>query len=131
MENATKALLIAAAILIAIILISMGIAVVRQGQEAVQSIDMSEAEILAHNSKFTNYAGSNVSGSEVKVLLGIVLSHNQSAEEGAKVTVSGGTITQNATASSIATVSTTSRYTVECEMANGGIVNNIKISVNN
>ena len=45
MENATKALLIAAAILVAIIIISLGLAVVRQGQEAISSADMSEAEM--------------------------------------------------------------------------------------
>ena len=53
MENATKALLIAAAVLIAIILISLGLAVVRQGQEAVQDADLSEAEATQFNSKFT------------------------------------------------------------------------------
>lgn len=76
MENATKALLIAAAVLIAIILISLGLAVVRQGQEAVQDADLSEAEATQFNSKFTMYDGSNVSTSRVNALYNAVFSHN-------------------------------------------------------
>ena len=76
MENATKALLIAAAVLIAIILISLGLAVVRQGQEAVQDADLSEAEATTFNSKFTMYEGSNVSTSRVNALYNAVFSHN-------------------------------------------------------
>ena len=76
MENATKALLIAAAVLIAIILISLGLAVVRQGQEAVQDADLSEAEATQFNSKFTMYEGSNVSTSRVNALYNAVFSHN-------------------------------------------------------
>ena len=127
MENATKALLIAAAILIAIILISMGIAVVRQGQEAVQSVDMSEAEILAHNSKFTSYEGTNVAGSEVNVLLGVVLSHNQSAEEAATVEVTGDVAVGDDSITTRATA--TARYTVSCTMESG-IVKTIEITEN-
>ena len=131
MENATKALLIAAAILIAIILISMGIAVVRQGQEAVQSVDMSEAEILAHNSKFTSYEGTNVAGSEVNVLLGIVLTHNQQADTGAQVEVklpTGATsgISQATNATTASRAVATARYEVKCVLTNG-LVSTIEI----
>ena len=76
MENATKALLIAAAVLIAIILISLGLAVVRQGQEAVQDADLSEAEATQFNSKFTMYEGKKVSTSRVNTMLNAVFAHN-------------------------------------------------------
>jgi len=131
MENATKALLIAAAILIAIILISMGIAVVRQGQEAVQSVDMSEAEILAHNSKFTSYEGTAVSSSQVKVLLGVIQAHNQQAEESETVVVkdaiNGSTVTVDTL---LSTLNLSKRYTVKCNME-AGIVKYIAITANN
>ena len=57
MENATKALLIAAAVLVAIIIISLTLVIVRQGQEAVAGADMSEAEVAQFNSKFNTWHG--------------------------------------------------------------------------
>ena len=45
MENATKALLIAAAILIAILIISLGIVVFNVAAETVQGVNMSDQEM--------------------------------------------------------------------------------------
>ena len=121
MENATKALMIAAAILVAIIIISLGLNVVRQGQEAVQSADMSAAEIEAYNSQFTAYEGTNRSTADVNALLGKVLSHNQTQAQqntGRSVTVScanGGAVNNN----SITRVTGSSRYTITCTLTNG------------
>ena len=106
MENATKALLIAAAVLIAIILISLGLAVVRQGQEAVQDADLSEAEATQFNSKFTMYEGTNVSTSRVNAMLNAVFAHNnqeQAAGTGNYVTVYFGAGTTDVALSSGAT----------------------------
>ena len=83
MENATKALLIAAAVLIAILIISLTLVIYRQGANAVAGADLSEAEAAAFNEKFTVYAGNNVSTSQVNALLNTVFSHNkQQAAEG-------------------------------------------------
>lgn len=76
MENATKALIIAAAILIAIVLISIGVFVLRQGQDAMSSVDMSEAQIMAFNSKFDTYAGTQ-RGSQVNALIDRVIASNR------------------------------------------------------
>ena len=129
MENATKALLIAAAILVAIIIISLGLAVVRQGQEAISSADMSEAEMESFNSKFRTYEGNNVSTADVNALLSTVLSHNQNeAKKGTNrfVTVEG-SATLGSSASSITRLSGSNYYTVKCEMSDG-LIN--KITVN-
>lgn len=129
MENATKALLIAAAILVAIIIISLGLAVVRQGQEAISSADMSEAEMESFNSKFRTYEGNNVSTADVNALLSTVLSHNQNeAKKGTNrfVTVEG-SATLGSSASSITRLSGSNYYTVTCEMSDG-LIN--KITVN-
>ena len=67
MENATKALLIAAAILIAIVLVSIGVFVLRQGQDAMGTINMNETEVLAFNSRLTTYEGT-IRGSNLKSL---------------------------------------------------------------
>lgn len=134
MENATKALLIAAAILVAIIIISLGLAVVRQGQEAVGNADMSEAEMEAFNAKFKPYEGTNLSVSEVNSLLSAVLTHNQKTadENGSNfVEVTAGTngVSQATSATSTSKVSGSARYTVTLEYSKG-LVNKITISQN-
>lgn len=134
MENATKALLIAAAILVAIIIISLGLAVVRQGQEAVGNADMSEAEMEAFNAKFKPYEGTNLSASEVNSLLSAVLTHNQKIanENGSNfVEVTAGTngVSQATSATSTSKVSGSARYTVTLEYSKG-LVNKITISQN-
>ncbi len=79
MENATKALLIAAAILIAIVLVSIGVFVLRQGQDAMSSADMSEAQILAFNANFEPYKGIQ-RGSQVSALLTRIKNNNAKNE---------------------------------------------------
>ena len=77
MENATKALLIAAAVLIAILIISLTLVIYRQGANAVSSADLSEAEAAEFNGKFTVFSGSNVPTAKVNALLETVFSHNK------------------------------------------------------
>ena len=131
MENATKALLIAAAVLVAIIIISLTLGVVNQGREAMQGADMTEAEKEAYNSKFIAFEGTNVSTSDVNALLSAVLSHNQNQEEqqtGRSITVNcanGGAVGQT----SITRVTGSFRYTVVCTQT-AGIVTQIDITQN-
>ncbi len=85
MENATKALLIAAAVLIAILIISLGIVIYNQASETVNSVNMSGQEIQAFNDQFLKYDGNGKRGTEVNALLNTVLNNNISelAENGA------------------------------------------------
>ena len=46
MENASKALIIAGAILLSILIISLGILIFSQAQDTINSINMSEQEIM-------------------------------------------------------------------------------------
>ena len=75
MENASKALIIAGAILLAILLISLGIMIFTQAQDTVTNSGMSEAEAQSFNSKFTKYEG-DIKGTMVKSLVQEVLSNN-------------------------------------------------------
>jgi type III secretory pathway component EscT len=59
MENATKALLIAAAVLIAVLLISLVMGVLNSGAEQVDNADLSEYEIQQFNDKFNKYVEEN------------------------------------------------------------------------
>ena len=88
MENATKALLIAAAVLIAILIISLGLIVYNRSASTVQQADLSSQEIQAQNEKFTRYNGKNKRGSEVNSLLQTVLNYNlNTTNDGNKVEV--------------------------------------------
>ena len=105
MENATKALLIAAAILVAILIISLGLVVYNIAAETVQNVDISATEIQAHNDQYKRYEGTAKRGSQVNAMLDTVLTNNlKETNAGKKVTVYwGGTtstyLSSNATAS--------------------------------
>ena len=75
MENASKALIIAGAILLAILLISLGIMIFNQAQDTVNNSGMSQAEITAFNNKFLKYEGKQ-KGAVVKSLINEVIASN-------------------------------------------------------
>ena len=79
MENASKALIIAGAILLSILLISLGIMIFNQAQDVINGSGMSQAELQAFNSKFTKYEGEK-RGSVVRSLLQEAIASN--ADEG-------------------------------------------------
>ena len=85
MENATKALLIAAAVLVAILIISLGLVVYNMAAEATGAIDFSTQEIATFNDKFMQYKGSNVRGSDVKAMLKTVLNSNMETRAGGAI----------------------------------------------
>lgn len=80
MENASKALIIAGAILISILIISLGVLIFnKMGHSAKQAANMDEQEIANFNSKITPYVGDNISGSQVNALIQLVISIDNSA----------------------------------------------------
>lgn len=117
MENATKALLIAAAVLVAILIISLGLVVYNMAAEAVNnSANLSEYEIQAFNDKFKKYEGNNVSGTTVNAMINTVFNHNLAQEDAArKITVKDSAKTYvdaNNTTTSPSKVDTGKRYKV-------------------
>lgn len=149
MENATKALLIAAAILIAIVLISLGVYVLGQGTTMVKdNSDMSDVEISTYNSKFEAYFGKNISGSKVKQLVNTVNQHNRVNKEDnsrvisitseAAATGSSFSITTNTGVVTATGINTGNTYKVEIDTTvgksgytTGGLIAGIKITENN
>ena len=80
MENASKALIMAGAILIAIMIISLGILIFsNMSNSAKQAANMDEQEIANFNSKITPYVGDNISGSQVNALIQLVISIDTNA----------------------------------------------------
>lgn len=75
MENASKALIIAGAILLAILIIGLGMFVYQQASGAMDGIGMDTEKVTAYNSEFEQYAGI-VSGTEAKSLYSLIRNHN-------------------------------------------------------
>ena len=135
MENATKALLIAAAVLIAILIITLGLVVYNNSANTVNQANLSSQEIQAQNEKFTRYNGTNKRGSEVNSLLQTALNYNlNTTDDGNKVTVTGknGAPSLATTATSITTQADTSAlYTIEVKYEGaGGLVSEVVVTKN-
>ena len=80
MENATKALIIAGAVIITILVISLGVMVFKNYRDSVlDNSSLDEEEITEFNSQFTEYLGNTVPGSQVNALIQTVRSVNQKA----------------------------------------------------
>ena len=122
MENASKALIIAGAILLSILIISLGVVVFQQAQNIANSNGMSDVEKTAFNSKFTQYEGDSVKGTGVNALLQAIRTSNADSDNEEKQ------VYVNNAASCTTTAATGSTYKVECEYSTKGIVWNVKIN---
>lgn len=89
MENASKALLIAGAILIVIVLISIGMVIVQSSQGIVDEAGQmtTDQETSTFNNRFSTYQGTQ-KGATVQSLLGVVSANNaDNKSAGRKITV--------------------------------------------
>ena len=133
MENASKALIIAGAILLSILIISLGILIFSQAQDTINSINMSEQEVMAFNNKFTPYEGEKIRGSQVNALAQAVITNNQSAHDNGEDSTKGITVSGDVTIKSDGSTTTFTRvpsgtyYKVEFTYKNS-LVNQIAIS---
>lgn len=80
MENASKALIIAGAILLAIAIIGIGMYVYNNAQEAISGTDMTQQQVQTYNEEFTRYQGS-IKGSRARTLCNNIASHNRTAQD--------------------------------------------------
>lgn len=91
MENASKALIIAGSVLIAILVISLGLLIFKstsgttdQTQELGKTL-----EVQQFNSQFLKYCGESVKGSQVRTLCEVIIAHNANSENSKKVKIFG------------------------------------------
>lgn len=84
MENASKALIIAGAILLSILIISLGIMVYNNAKNTVGSSNLDKQEIQTFNSQWEQYEGSNKTASEVKTMIQAVIANNASEDKNGK-----------------------------------------------
>ena len=133
MENATKALLIAAAVLIAILIITLGLVVYNSSAETVKQANLSQQEVKTANEKFARYNGTNKRGSEVNAMLNTVLNANVDAaaadEIGRQVTVSGAVSLAAGDTSITSQADTSALYTIKVNNDGpGGLVKTIEVT---
>lgn len=91
MENASKALIIAGSVLIAILVISLGLLIFKstsgttdQTQELGKTL-----EVQQFNSQFLKYCGDSVKGSQVRTLCEVIIAHNANSKNSKKVKIFG------------------------------------------
>lgn len=129
MENASKALIIAGAILLAILIISLGIMIYNQAAGVTNNNSMTEVEVTTFNSKFEQYLGSNVRGAQVNALINTINTNNMSQDDDSKKVKLDGQST--ALTNNAKNYKTGSTYKVEAtEYTKGGLISKIKITEN-
>lgn len=133
MENASKALIIAGAILLAILIISLGIMIYNQAAGVVNNNSMTEVEVTTFNQKFEQYLGENVRGANVNSLINAVNTNNMSTDDATKhVKLIGGEIKENEEKGTyMKNMQTGSTYNVKVQKyTKGGLISEIAINNN-
>lgn len=90
MENASKALIIAGAILLSILIIGLGMMVFNNAKNALTGANLDAEQIAAFNSKFEDYIGENVRGTTVRSLCSTIQSSNATEEDENQIKVTFG-----------------------------------------
>lgn len=130
MENATKALMIAGAVLIAIMIIGVGIMIFQSGQETVNSSigKMDQIEIDTFNSELLAYEG-NQKGSNVKQLITKVITLNatNTGTYDDKVIEINGKKEANDLATERTGITNGKTYNVSMQYNSGGLITTITI----
>jgi len=130
MENASKALIIAGSVLIAILVISLGLIIFKSTSGTTdQTQDLGKTlEVQQFNSQFLKYCGDSVKGSQVRTLCEVIIAHNANSDN--KVTIND----SNRTASQISDIrnkiKTNQNYAVKQDVNDStGLIYNINIPV--
>ncbi|MBR3325039.1 MAG: hypothetical protein IKG14_03225 [Clostridia bacterium] len=84
MENASKALVIAGAILISILIIGLGVFIYNGAASTVSQANLNSQEAQAQNQQFEAYFGDKKSAAEVKQLCSLVRSNNITSDTGSE-----------------------------------------------
>ena len=148
MENATKALLIAAAVLIA-----LGVSIVSSAQDQINRSNtaLDSAEIESFNSQFRSYEGAAVSGTKVRTLGRAIIQNNQGQDDDSRQVemrlvkgneiadisklsaASGNAVIEKSTTEVPTTgenaIKTGNRYIVKCQTDKSGLIKVIYIAV--
>ena len=82
MENASKALIISGAVLLAIMIVTLGVTVFNRMSNSVKNdTRLDQQEITSFNAQLTPYIGEHISGSQVNTLIQLAISIDNSANQ--------------------------------------------------
>ncbi len=125
MDNASKALIMAGAVLIAVLIVSLSVLLYRSTQPMVEMTDkqLTARQRETFNNRFTKYDGDNRTGSDVISLLNAVDSYNKSAESADFGTISKSGVTETKN------VDPVKRYNISFSYGGSGIVNGVKVDL--
>lgn len=141
MENASKALIIAGAILLSILIIALGVFIFNQSKSALGNVGLSDQEVAAFNSKWESYQGTQI-GSSVRSMVTQINNYNRTCNDGRYIKISSSKSSSSAVefedsnpsadTSSSSLYSTSNynpgnTYTVTMEYTSGGLIANIVI----
>lgn len=135
MENASKALIIAASVLVAILIVAMGVTIFNRAQNSADMTSLDTTEINMFNSKFERYADNQL-GSQVKSLISFAISNASTNKDDPSklptVELVGQTYTSDSdyitNLGNIRNVITsTHTYKVTCSYARTGLIDSITI----
>ena len=119
MENASKALIIAGAILLSIAIIGIGMYVYNNAATAMEGTDMTDQQVDTYNQTFTNYEGVQ-RGANVKTLCDRVASHNRTAaDDSEKVQMVEADSSADVSVSDITVQDTTALTTIKNSIKSG------------
>ena len=143
MENASKALIIAGAILLSILIVSLGIMVFQNAKNTVGSSNLNKQEIESFNSQWQSYEGKKQTASQVKAMVQAVIASNASETKGGTnrwinvkkdTTVPTDAVaapTSGDVVKSVPSPSNSGTYTITCCYGTDGLITAIYWSQNN
>ena len=142
MENASKALIIAASVLLAIMIIALGVTIFNKAQSSADTSSLDTTEINMFNQKFERYSDKQL-GSQVKSLISFAISNASTKKDDPSclptvifgdTTATGGSTASNDSQTYINSLSairdsviSTHTYKVTCSYADTGLINQITI----
>ena len=81
MENASKALIIGGAILLAVLIVALGMTVYNRVSDVGNTASVDSQKAQAFNASFEPYIGPNVRGSDVRLLMDAVAANNRTTDD--------------------------------------------------
>lgn len=126
MENASKALIIAGAVLLSILLITFGYVIIRRVSPTLDRAGVDQQEVETFNSKIDHYVGARKTATDVRNLVSTVLSVNGSETRNAtghKIQINSKDVTTYPT-----NLSNGASYTINASTDANGYINNVTIS---
>ena len=129
MENASRALLIAGSVLIVLLLIGLGMLIYSRATGVINTAatTMNAQEILAFNSQFTPYEGTQ-KGSSIRSLISKVIASNAIYTDTRKVIINNDLDTNQELSDYSKNINTANNYKVTFTEYKNGIITGITIS---